>query len=280
MATVYSNYSYITQTSYGYHRWVDLNNIIDNTENTYASCIIDDDPIYKDTEYVYVGDTGIDTESRVDFIRKVEIGFKGYVDINSGIAGLLGYNNTVGFSSGYLFTGVTTTSEEHWIDITNEGSCPGYDNWEWSDIYGLQIQMYMTTGTDDDDIATFFIDKIQLRITTIDSDDPVYIYGLRCKDENGNVTLSVDDSITRVLYSNILDSNVSETIIVSGDVRSEFVGFTYALDLVSLPHSFRRSWWRIEGNTKTEEWIATPVSINNGDISIPSSRSKIIIMGY
>lgn len=103
--------------------------------------------------------------------------------------------------------------------------------------------------------------------------------GLRCYDEDGNITLDLTDRVTRVIHSQIVDANTSGTINVIDDINSSIMGFCYGLDIGCIPH--RLVGYTLYGidngdGTQTQEWEYE----FKGFESFPSSRSLIIFIGY
>ncbi len=274
MAVLYSTYQNVGQTdNVESDDWTNINNVIDSTSETYAEVTT---PSFSESIYVY--NNGIDSTSRVDYILKVEVGMTGYSPTNGIYGSIIGYNNDLNFDSDRINIFCDSTSNiEYWIDITNRGTCPGYGKWEWSDIDDLSIQYQsITYNYDGTTTVDFKLDNLKLKITT--QYNPIKFYGLRCFDSNGDVTIDVTDSITRVLHSSFVDSTESGDIEVPYDPYSQTIGFAYTMEAEAMQHSITRT--SVSPSTGIETWSYEPRSIDNGDLQWSAGRSQIIIMGY
>jgi hypothetical protein len=275
MATVYLEFENVEQKTYT-SQFVNTGNIIDGVDNTFSTC----EAVNISGYDIWIWVNTISNISRTDYITKVEVCLTGY-SIGEFDESVILRATDLRDDTIYIDSTIPlqSTNTSVYTDITDSGSFPGYGNWLWDDIENLDVSLKCIMSGYIGSETTFYIDSIRLRITT--QDNPIPIYGLRCKDSLGNITLEPKDSISRVLYSETYSYNSSPGYIeITVDNYTRTMGFSNPLEQDKIPHSLRLYSSTIDGNNRIEQWELVPQSLSISGHTLQASRSKIIIIGY
>jgi hypothetical protein len=91
------------------------------------------------------------------------------------------------------------------------------------------------------------------------------VYGMQVYDANGIITLSTQDTVTRVIYTEIVDAGASGSVTLPDIDGKDTFHFALQVEENAWPHDVSRSGTTIS-------WSP----IDNGDIS--SGKSLIVVM--
>lgn len=104
-------------------------------------------------------------------------------------------------------------------------------------------------------------------------------YGLRCYDSTGNLTVTENDALTRVIYQTIAAKDESGSKKVYKDYYTTIVAFGQSLENGKFGHKMIKIGAGIDDGGYYETWQWSP-TVTPDTPERPRAKSQILILGY